>query len=89
MEVINDEKVRVEQNGEIKEYDLLFSFDSDDTGRSYIGYTDHTTDDKGKENVYVSSYDPVIGFDSLSGIDDKEKEMVEDVIKQIGGKYNG
>ncbi|MBQ6477111.1 MAG: DUF1292 domain-containing protein [Bacilli bacterium] len=86
MEIVNDEKIKVEQDGVTKEYDVLFSFDSEDTMRTYIGYTDHSKNDRGEENIYVSSFDPVIGLDSLSGINDKEKDMVEDVIREIRGE---
>ena len=39
---INDEKIQIEKNGKIVDCDVLFTFDSEDTMKSYIGYTDHS-----------------------------------------------
>ena len=44
--------------GEILECDVLFTFDSDETGKSYIAYTDNTKDEKGNIKVYANIYDP-------------------------------
>lgn len=38
--------------------DILFTFDSDKTGKSYIVYTDSTRDEEGNTKVYASIYDP-------------------------------
>lgn len=44
--------------GEILECDVLFTFDSDETGKSYIAYTDNTKDEQGNIKVYANIYDP-------------------------------
>ncbi len=44
--------------GEVMECDVLFTFDSDETGKSYIAYTDNTKDEKGNIKVYANIYDP-------------------------------
>ena len=44
--------------GEILECDVLFTFDSDETGKSYIAYTDNTKDENGNIKVYANIYDP-------------------------------
>ena len=44
--------------GEVMECDVLFTFDSDETGKSYIAYTDKTKDEKGNIKVYANIYDP-------------------------------
>jgi len=49
--VIND-------NGEEIMCDILFTFDSEETGKSYIVYTDNSKDDKGNIQVFASIYDP-------------------------------
>lgn len=48
----------IDQNGEEKSYDVLFTFDNDETKKSYIVYTDNTLDEKGNIEVYASIYDP-------------------------------
>ena len=49
--VIND-------NGEEIMCDILFTFDSEETGKSYIVYTDNSKDEKGNIQVFASIYDP-------------------------------
>ena len=44
----------IEENGNEIEYDILFTFDSDDTGKSYIVYTDETRDANGNVQVFAS-----------------------------------
>lgn len=86
---INKEKIQVERNGKVIECDILFTFDSEDTMKSYIGYTDHSVASNGRKNIYVSAYNPLLGKDQLEDItDEKELEMVQDVLEQISnGDY--
>ena len=67
--------------GEKLECDVLFTFDSDDTSKTYIAYSDGTkTDDK--LNIFVVSYSPIYG--TLSELtDEAEIEMVNNVIEDI------
>ena len=44
--------------GEVLECDVLFTFDSEETGKSYIAYTDNTKDENGNIKVYANIYDP-------------------------------
>ena len=39
---INNEKIQIEKNGKTIDCDVLFTFDSEDTMKSYVGYTDHS-----------------------------------------------
>ena len=48
--VINDE-------GKEVQCEVLFTFDSDETGKHYIIYTDNTTDEEGNTKVYASTFD--------------------------------
>ena len=78
-------KIIVKNNkGEDIECDILFTFDSEDTGKAYIGYTDNSIASNGRKNIYVSSYDPIIGINSLEDItDERELAMVRQVLAQI------
>ena len=49
--VINDE-------GKEITCDVLFTFDSDETKKSYIVYTDNTKDKEGNIQVYASIFNP-------------------------------
>ncbi len=79
-----NEKVVILKDGKEVECDILFTFDSEDTGRSYVGYSDHSIAKNGRENIYVSSYNPnaeEIVFENIT--DQNELEMVQDVLMQI------
>lgn len=81
---INEEKVRVERNGKVIECDILFTFDSEDTMKSYVGYTDHSIASNGRKNIYVSSYNPLLENKELEEVtDERELEMIQEVLEQI------
>ena len=45
------------ENGNEIECDVLFTFDSEDTNKSYIVYTDNTKDELGNTKVYANTFD--------------------------------
>lgn len=81
---IENEKVTIEKDGKITECDVLFTFDSEDTGKVYVGYTDHSIAANGRKNIYVSSYDPLDSDGTLQDItDERELAMINDVLLEI------
>ncbi len=81
---MENEKIIIEKHGKQVECDILFTFDSEDTGKVYVGYSDHSIASNGRKNIYVSSYDPIIGINSLEDItDERELAMVRQVLAQI------
>lgn len=81
---MENEKIVISKDGKEIECDVLFTFDSEDTDKSYIGYTDHSIASNGRKNIYVSAFDPVIGTGNLEDItDEKELAMVHDVLEEI------
>lgn len=81
---LDDGKILVLKDGVRYEYDVLFTFDSEDTMKSYIGYTDNTIADNGRKNIFVSSYNPLDLEAKLEDItDERELEMISDVLSQI------
>ena len=75
--LINDDGVEVK-------YDVLFTFDSDDTKKSYIAYTDNTYDEEGNISVYASTYDPNSKEMVLGEIEtDKEWKVIETILNTI------
>ena len=79
----NTFKMMTEDGQEIT-CNVLFTFDSEDTGKSYIGYTDNSIASNGRKNIFVSSFDPIIGIGSFEDVTDpRELEMVQDVLMQI------
>ncbi len=86
---INNEKVQMEKDGQIIDCDILFTFDSEDTMKSYIGYTDHSIASNGRKNIYVSSYDPLKpGFVLENITDKKELQMIQEVLQKFDAEAN-
>ena len=62
--------------------DILFTFDSEETGKSYIVYTDNTKDENGKVRVYASIYNPNDPKTKLEDIKTEKEWKVIDTILQ-------
>ena len=81
---IENQKVIMEQDGKAIECDVLFTFDSEDTLKSYVGYTDHSFGDNGRKNIYVSSFHPFQSKLVLENItDEKELQMINEVLVSL------
>jgi len=74
---INDQGVEVE-------YEVLFTFESDETKMKYMVYTDDTTDDSGNVKVYASTYIEDGDKFNLSPVKtDKEWKVIETILNEI------
>ena len=86
---IDKEKIELERDGKTVECDILFTFDSDDEMKSYVGYTDHVVAKNGRKNIYVSSYNPLNPQMELEDItDQRELDMIHDVLQQFDDEVN-
>ena len=66
---------------------VLFTFDSDETKKSYVVYTDNTKDETGNIKVYASSYDPTGEDLSLKPLtNEKEWKVIESILSSISEK---
>ncbi len=75
--VINDE-------GKEVECEVLFTFDSEETKKSYMVYTDNTTDSDGNVKVYASVYDPKGDNTELLPIEtEREWKIIETILESI------
>lgn len=75
--VINDEGVETE-------CEVLFTFDSDETKKSYIAYTDNTVDENGNTKVYASIYNPNEEPMNLIPIEtEKEWKIIETILNTL------
>ena len=75
--VINDE-------GKEVECEVLFTFESDETGKNYIVYTDNTVDEGGNTKVYASIYNPDQDETKLLPIEtDKEWKIIETILEEL------
>lgn len=76
-------KVKNEEGKEI-ECEVLFTFESDETKKNYIVYTDNTKDEKGNIKVYASIYHPDQKETVLEPIEtDKEWKIIETILNEL------
>ena len=71
-------------SGEEIECDILFTFDSEDTIKSYIVYTDNTKDELGNIRVYANTFDEDDESGELGTIEtDEEWATIEQIFASI------
>ena len=71
-------------NGEEIECEVLFTFESDETGKNYIVYTDNGVDDDGNIMVYASIYDPDEDVTKLHPIEtEKEWDVIQTILSEL------
>ncbi len=80
--VTNDE-------GKEVECEVLFTFESDETKKNYIVYTDNTLDEEGNTKVYASIYNPNEEETKLLPIEsDKEWKIIETILEELQNEAN-
>jgi uncharacterized protein YrzB (UPF0473 family) len=79
----------VNEEGKEVECEILFTFDSDETKKSYIVYTDNTVDEDGSTKVYASVYDPTGQNPALMKIEtEKEWLVIENILSTVQEKID-
>lgn len=72
------------------ECDILFTFDSDETRKSYVVYTDNTKDELGNIKVYANTFDPFSNEGDLGEIEtEKEWTTIGQIFASINEKKEG
>ena len=46
-----NEKIQIEKDGKTVDCDILFTFDCEQTMKSYIGYTDNSIAENGRKSI--------------------------------------
>lgn len=84
--MIDSGKILVKSNeGKSIECDILFVFDSAETGKSYIVYTDNSLDELGNTKIYAN----IFNKDNESGeLEEIETEEEWGIIEQIFSSVN-
>ena len=71
-----------DEYGNETEYDVLLTFDNEETDKSYVVYTDHSQDEDGNIQVFANSY--VKGSTSLDTIEtDREWDIIDKILETI------
>ena len=74
----------IDENGKEVIYDVLFTFESDETNKNYIVYTDNSRDETGNIQVYASIYDPENPNSKLEAITtEKEWKVIETILETL------
>ena len=77
-------------NGKTIECEILFTFDSDETKKSYIVFTDNNKDKDGSIITYAATYDKDGEKLELRDIEtEKEWNLIETILSQIEEKTSG
>jgi len=90
---MNNEKDRyftvTDNEGNTIEYEILFTFDSDETKKSYIVFTDNNIDNEGNIITYAATYDKNEKELHLGDIEtEREWTLIENLLAQIEDKMN-
>ena len=74
----------IDDNGKEIECEVLFTFESDETKKNYIVYTDNTVDEAGNTKVYASIYEPDQEDLKLTAIEtEKEWKIIETILNEL------
>ena len=92
MEEKNNKFTVINDEGKQIECEVLFTFDSDETKKSYIEYTDNTKDEIGNIKVYASIYDPKAMDDNKMQLEpietEKEWNIIETILESLQEEAN-
>lgn len=74
----------IDEEGKEKVCDILFTFDSEETKKSYVVYTDNSKDENGKVQVFASIYNKDEKRTKLEDIKtDKEWKIIETILSTL------
>ena len=76
-----------DKDGNIIECDILFTFDGEETKKSYIVYTNNEKDELGNLKVYANIYDPYNDNGILEVVETEEEwAIIEQIFDSIKDK---
>lgn len=74
----------IDRNGREVEFEVLFTFESDETKKNYMVYTDNTKDDNGNTKVYASVFVPNKEPLELLPVEtEREWKVIETILESI------
>lgn len=84
-----DKQLLTKVNGEIKKYDIIIDFTSNDTNKNYVFYTDNTKNENGEVIIYMGSYIIEDELYVISPIEtDEEKELCNNILRDLKEENN-
>lgn len=74
----------VNQDGEERECEVLFTFENAETKTNYIVYTDNSLDEDGNTQVFASIFDPDSDLSELRPIETEEEwKIIEHILEAL------
>lgn len=74
----------IDKNGKEVEFEVLFTFESDETKKNYMVYTDNTKDANGNTKVYASVFVPNKEPLELLPVEtEREWKVIETILESI------
>ena len=74
----------IDREGKEIEFEILFTFESDETKKNYMVYTDNTKDDEGNTKVYASVFNPEAEPLELLPVEtEREWKIIETILDSI------
>lgn len=74
----------IDKDGNEIEFEILFTFESDETNKNYMVYTDNTKDLEGNTKVYASVFKPDAEPLELLPVEtEREWRIIETIIESI------
>lgn len=74
----------IDKEGNEIEFEILFTFESDETNKNYMVYTDNTKDLEGNTKVYASVFKPDAEPLELLPVEtEREWRIIETIIESI------
>ena len=85
MKKMKENKFKViDKKGKEVEYEVLFTFESDETKKNYMVYTDNTKDKDGNTKVYASVFEPSKEPLELLPVEtEREWKVIETILESI------
>ena len=81
--VLENGKVILTENGEKKEYDVVVTFDCEQNGKTYVGFTDLSQNTK-ERDISFMCYDTNLFVGDLYPVKtDAEYKMIEEVMEGL------
>ena len=80
----------IDNKGKERQCEVLFTFESDETKKNYMVYTDNTLDESGNIRVYASIYNPELENSELLPIESEaEWRIIETILEEIQAEIKG
>ena len=74
----------IDKDGKEIEFEVLFTFESDETKKNYMVYTDNSTDEEGNVRVYASVFKPDAEPLELLPVEtEREWKIIETILDSI------